>query len=262
MSVPQQPTSHDLLQGKAALWGTERDFRVKNPYVHVLMSQSVYDICMYQALSDLSREVGGFIIGRVLDEYKGKRYVYAEHAIIAQHTRANEVRLTFTTKTQIDMFNKLETFYPGKQVVGWFHTHPNMSVFYSDYDVWLHSNFFSQPHQFGIVIAPIGHRNMLGFNRKLTTTAGFFVWQHDDEGQKFLDPNNYMGCVELGDVQQAPLVEWDNMQRRDVDQMPTLATFDAEEQAGAAAHDGEMADEPDEHDGEMPDEQDGDNHDG
>ena len=203
---------HELLQNIAGEWVTQQYKEVTHPYVSVLMSQSVYEVMMFHALSDLRREVGGFIIGRVLGIYKGKRYVYAEHAIVAQHTRSNEVRLTFTSETQLDMLDRMELFFPGKQVVGWFHTHPNMSVFYSDYDVWLHSNFFSQLYQFGIVIAPVGHQRSVGaLDSTLQITAGFFVWQQYEDGTKYLDPNHYTGCIELADSQKEPLIEWQNM---------------------------------------------------
>ena len=104
--------------------------------------------------------------------------------------------LTFTQDTQVALYAQKEERYPGKDLVGWYHTHPRMSVFLSEYDIWLHQNFFPEPWQVALVIEP--H----------TATAGFFVQQ---EGG-ILDARKYYGFYELNTRRkQSSVVHWQNL---------------------------------------------------
>jgi proteasome lid subunit RPN8/RPN11 len=96
----------------------------------------------------------------------------------------------------VQLNNELEDRFPGKQMVGWYHTHPRMDVFLSSYDTWLHESFFGKPWQVALVIEPYADR------------GGFFCWQ--SEGR--LDPRHYVGFYELGDTSYESVVSWDNLE--------------------------------------------------
>ena len=48
----------------------------------------------------------------------------------------------------------LETKYPGKKIVGWYHTHPGFGIFLSGMDLFIQNNFFNQPWQIATVYDP------------------------------------------------------------------------------------------------------------
>jgi proteasome lid subunit RPN8/RPN11 len=74
-------------------------------------------------------------------------------------------------------------------MVGWFHTHPNLGVFYSGDDVVVHSAAFTLPWHVGLVVDPV---------RK---EACFFGWENDE-----LIP--FAGFYELLDAQETSYVNW------------------------------------------------------
>jgi proteasome lid subunit RPN8/RPN11 len=92
---------------------------------------------------------------------------------------------------------ELEEHFPGKKIVGWYHTHPKRGVFLSSYDTWLHNNFFSEPWQVALVIEP--HSQV----------GGVFIRQLDGT----LDPVRYSGFHELDGNGNWSIVHWRNLQR-------------------------------------------------
>lgn len=89
----------------------------------------------------------------------------------------------------------MEKRFPDKELVGWYHTHPKMGVFMSDYDTWLHSNFFPLDYQVALVIEPY------------SLNGGFFIRQSDGT----LDPRLYFGFHELHNQNNRSVVHWRNL---------------------------------------------------
>ena len=52
------------------------------------------------------------------------------------------------------MTRQVEQRFPGAQVVGWHHTHPGLGLFLSEYDQFIHRNFFAGPWQVAMVVRP------------------------------------------------------------------------------------------------------------
>lgn len=166
--------------------------------VEVFLTQpAITQICVHTA-SDLENEIGGVLIGRwCRDEATGVRFVVAENVIPACYTRQGPNTLTFTHDSQVHFHTTIEEYYPGRCIVGWYHTHPRMHVFMSQYDTWLHSGFFPELWQVALVVEP--H----------SSTAGFFIRQMNG----FLDPMCYSGFYELNGGLGHSLVRWKNMCR-------------------------------------------------
>lgn len=66
-------------------------------------------------------------------------------------------------KVKIDLLCERE--FGGLQVVGWFHSHPNLGVFLSDVDVETMEHSFPLAHHVALVIDPVQDH------------ASFFVWE-------------------------------------------------------------------------------------
>ena len=68
--------------------------------------------------------------------------------------------------------------YPEYKILGWIHTHPDFGIFLSEYDKFIHENFFNGENQVAYVVDPI--QNIEGFyfwiNGKIERCKGFFLF--------------------------------------------------------------------------------------
>ena len=175
-------------QGEENLYGV--------PAVSVFVTQAAYWRFNAHAQSDLQNEVGGWLIGKWrLDKQSGEQFVVIETILPALYTQQGSAYLTFTQESQVALHNHIQTYYPDKELVGWFHTHPRMGVFLSEYDNFLHRNFFPELWQVALVIEPYGG------------TGGFFIRQPDGT----LDTRRYYGFYELLNWRRHSVVQWRNL---------------------------------------------------
>jgi proteasome lid subunit RPN8/RPN11 len=184
--------------GQARRWRSDYEARHARHWPTIFMTQDAYREVNAFAGASLDREVGGMLIGQVCMTPEGERYVIVEGQLEARHTSNGATHLTFTSNTLTDALTRLEEEHPDKQIVGWYHTHPGLSVFLSSMDVWLHSHFFPQPWHVALVIDPVANH------------AGFFWYTSEAPG--LLHPNNYVGFYELTPQDQPSVVTWHNME--------------------------------------------------
>jgi proteasome lid subunit RPN8/RPN11 len=152
-------------------------------------------VCAH-AGSDLENEVGGVLLGQWrLDSSSGREYVVVEAVLRARHTRHGSSYLTFTTDSLVALHEEKDQRYPGKELVGWYHTHPGMGVFLSGHDLWLHRHFFPEAWQVALVIEP--H----------SSSGGFFVRRADGS----LTAHDYVGFYELVRPGSPGVVHWRNL---------------------------------------------------
>ncbi|MCD6356848.1 MAG: Mov34/MPN/PAD-1 family protein [Anaerolineaceae bacterium] len=163
----------------------------------VFLTQPAYVRMCAHAGSDLDNEVGGWMAGKhCRDSLQGTPFIVIDTILPAIYTEQGAAHLTFTGDTQIALLNHLEEHFPEKVFLGWYHTHPRMGVFFSQWDVWLHQNFFPESWQVALVIEP--HRSI----------GGFFIRQLDGT----LDQRRYYGFYELTNNRQRSVVFWKNLQ--------------------------------------------------
>lgn len=166
-------------------------------HVCIFFAQSAYRKCVEHTASGLGREVGGMLIGEVrVDPTDTRPHIVIQDILPALHTNSGQTHVTFTQDTLVQLNTELEDRFPGKHIVGWYHTHPKLGVFLSNYDTWLHENFFNEPTQVALVVDPD------------TMRGGFFCWQ----GNRRLDPVHYVGFYEWADVSDESIVEWGNLE--------------------------------------------------
>jgi len=131
----------------------------------IFMHQRVNFAITQHAKENHDREVGGVLLGDVCRDRDGRMFVVFTHTLKAEFTDETRGHLTFTHKSWLKMHTTREAQFPDKRIVGWYHTHPGWSIFLSEWDLFIHQNFFKQPWQVALVIDPQVDR------------AGFFVWQ-------------------------------------------------------------------------------------
>jgi hypothetical protein len=119
----------------------------------------------------------------------------------ARFTQHGSVFLTFTRDSLVDIHATIDEEYPEDAIIGWYHTHPRMGVFLSQYDTWLHNHFFPELWQVALVIEP--HSEV----------GGFFIRQAGG----VLDPGRYYGFYELDGKTGPSIVRWNNLQEREAE---------------------------------------------
>ena len=195
-SEPSSPPGAHIPSSRAWRWRSQFEQDDHNPVVSVFVTQRAYVRFCAHAGSDLQNEVGGWLVGKWrADKVTGENFIVVEAILPAPHTRQGSAYLTFTQDTQIALYDELNERYPNKDLVGWYHTHPRMGVFLSQYDTWLHRNFFPELYQVALVIEPY------------SATGGFFLRQPDGN----LDPRHYYGFYELYHRNKRSVVHWRNM---------------------------------------------------
>src|SRR5438552_2882499 len=102
------------------------------------------------AFSETAKEVGGILVGTLTGN--GVHLVGAIPALKAEGAAAH---VTFTHEVWADVMKTVDEKFAGQQVVGWYHTHPSFGLFLSEYDLFIHRNFFSEPRMVALVIDPV-----------------------------------------------------------------------------------------------------------
>ena len=158
----------------------------------VFIHQRVNRWVTHHAIHNDDREVGGLLLGDVYqDTDTGTVYPVITHAIPARFAREERGHLTFTRETWLELHDKIQEQHPEQQIVGWYHTHPGLDIFLSEWDLFIHRNFFNQPWQVALVVDPARYE------------AGLFVWADDE----ILDPLHPHQLFRVADLDGYPPVE-------------------------------------------------------
>ena len=144
--------------------------------------------------SDTSVELGGLLLGNVFQNEQ-RLYVDVAAAIVAKSDKNGPVHFTFTADAWADAHAEREADYPDLKIVGWFHTHPDLGVFYSGDDVVVHTTAFALPWHVGLVLDPV--RN----------TVALFGWEQDPiSEEQSIEP--LQGWFEMASQQDHTIVPW------------------------------------------------------
>jgi len=125
------------------------------------------------AKEDLSKESGGVLLGCFVDRENGVLDVIVTGIIRARYVLQEAAALNFTCETWADILSALDQdpIYSNDnlwRIVGWYHTHPGLGVFFSQTDLFLHEEHFSHPGHIALVIDPqSGKLGWFGWDDKL-----------------------------------------------------------------------------------------------
>lgn len=150
---------------------------------HIVIENAVLQQMLTHAQSDLSRELGGILLGHSFHveaapdqaSYDSTWHgLWIRCLLPAQAFASTPTRLTFTHETW-ELWNRQRLAFPSSwSIVGWYHTHPRWGIFLSDWDQFLCQNFFDREDQIAIVVDPVQDR------------LGVFEWnspQYDSQGK-------------------------------------------------------------------------------
>lgn len=101
-------------------------------------------------------EMGGLLIGRVFDG-SDRGTVAVDSFVESREFIGTGVSLTMGTA----VWDSARTAQgPRQSVVGWYHSHPNLGVFFSGTDRRTQAAFFGHDHSLGLVVDPIRDEKM------------------------------------------------------------------------------------------------------
>ena len=129
-----------------------------------------------QLSSDMERELGGVLVGEAC-LWEGCTYVEVRSCLAACTPSHGPVHFTFTAETWIALDRAMDDEPSGRYMVGWYHSHPRLGVFFSQQDGDVHRVVFNQPWHVALVIDPS------------TGEAAFFGWA---EGRPVHLPGYYI----------------------------------------------------------------------
>lgn len=135
--------------------------------VDILIDEPALRASQAHALSSLSREVAGVLVGPRPEKQPDGRYaVHIIDTIVAKYTVMQGASVTYTPESWRYLNDTLGERYPNEEavMVGWYHTHPGFGIFLSGMDLFIHQNFFTQIWHVALVLDPRAR------------TSGFFCW--------------------------------------------------------------------------------------
>lgn len=169
---------------------------IENDDIKVYVYQKAYNSLEKYAREDTEHERGTILIGEYHEEM-GKIHVIISDFIRAKYTDASASTLTFTHNTWDYIHKQHDAKFSDKKIVGWQHTHPGYGIFLSNYDLFIHENFFNLPFQIAYVIDPV--QQIRGFfqwkNGKIEKLNGFYVYNDVGKPIKIFQKSNQ---TELG----------------------------------------------------------------
>jgi proteasome lid subunit RPN8/RPN11 len=163
--------------------------------VDIVITEEVLLETFRHVSQDTSKELGGFLLGnRYLCPNSLRPYIVIDQFMQAEYTEGTNVSLSFTVESWAQLDDRLTGKFKGKELIGWYHSHPKMGIFLSGYDLNIHKNRFANQSQVALVMDPVKHE------------GGFFAWQGDE-----INPNEKVPFYEMleGDSRET-VVAWTN----------------------------------------------------
>lgn len=145
---------------------------------NIYISQDAYKEIQKFTKNKTTVESGGMLVGTIIEEF-GKTNIIISGFVEAKYCDATPTTLKFTHETWKYVHKEIEKKHKGKKIVGWIHTHPDFGIFLSEYDKFIHQNFFSEDYQVAYVVDPI--QTIEGFyfwiNGNIEKCKGFYIYE-------------------------------------------------------------------------------------
>jgi proteasome lid subunit RPN8/RPN11 len=122
--------------------------------LRIAIEKQPYAAIIGHAVVEPDIEVCGVLVGRVGHDDHGE-FLHIDAMIRGEAARQEGAQVTFTHDTWNHIHREMDERYPGREIVGWYHTHGGFGIFLSDMDTFIHKNFFSAPHQVAYVYDPL-----------------------------------------------------------------------------------------------------------
>lgn len=118
-----------------------------------LFPEAIDEIARH-ANSDTAREVGGVLLGQAY-RHDDHLLLDVRQALPAHTSDSGPIHFTFNADAWSQLHRDRAEKYPALDIVGWFHTHPGLGIFFSADDVVVHSAAFVLPWHIALVVDPL-----------------------------------------------------------------------------------------------------------
>jgi proteasome lid subunit RPN8/RPN11 len=143
----------------------------------------------------LDSELGGVLLGKV-ERRESSSTILVKAVLPVKTDDYGPVHFTFSADSWAILHEERGQLYPNMDIVGWYHTHPGLGVFYSPDDVVVHSAAFVLPWHVGLVIDPVIREGC------------WFGWHATTSEQSELSLAPITGYYELLDERDKSIVSW------------------------------------------------------
>ena len=144
---------------------------------NIYIMQSVYKEIHEFTKDKVTVESGGMLMGYIV-QANGKTNIIIDGFIEGKYSEGTPTTLKFTHETWDYVHKEADTHFPHDKIIGWIHTHPNFGIFLSNYDKFIHQNFFNDENQIAYVVDPIQHIEGFFFwiNGQIEKCPGFYIY--------------------------------------------------------------------------------------
>lgn len=125
------------------------------PVSPVYVKAEALDSLKAHLASNLRVEQGGILFGNAYEDPFLGIYVEIIAAVAAPATIGTGAHLEFTPDSWLGIMDYARSEHPDENIVGWYHSHPNMAVFMSGTDMRTQQSFFYHPWCLSIVHDPV-----------------------------------------------------------------------------------------------------------
>ncbi len=172
--------------------------------IQILITRSAMEAVQHIARTYVDTELGGMVIGHIYENAEGPGYIVeiTDH-VFAEGALASETELRFTFEAWQRQTTLLREHYPGKRIVGWYHTHLDLvkktfyiiddgrrskytsALFFSQDDLFTHRQFFREKWYVAIVLNSEG--NLVFFQwegNDIVTAPKFYVIEDEVKAEQ------------------------------------------------------------------------------
>ncbi len=132
-----------------------------NFFYQVYILETAHTTLLEHLREDTKVEHGGILFGNAYRDYEYGIYVEITAAVPAPATMGTGVYLEFTAESWLKIMDYAKAAHPDANIVGWYHSHPNLGVFMSGTDMRTQRAFFYHPWCSSIVFDPV--RNQIAY---------------------------------------------------------------------------------------------------
>jgi proteasome lid subunit RPN8/RPN11 len=147
------PDHVSLLAPQGPQGPDEPDFHDSDEPFQTIFRQAVLDEIRDHAESAAQVEVCGVLVGSVYENSTGA-FAYVEGSIRGTYAAGRSAQVTFTAETWQHIDREMDDKFPGRKIVGWYHTHPGFGIFLSEMDLFIQRHFFNARWQGAFVYDP------------------------------------------------------------------------------------------------------------
>jgi len=140
----------DLVCGLAFTSACAVALRGRRP--HVLVTDAVMAGILAH-LQEQRVEMGGLLLGTVYKGLSGEDDFVVDIANFARSIDFDGTSVSLRMDPSV--WERARALADGNTVLGWYHSHPDLGVFFSGTDRRTQLAFFNQPHSIGLVVDPI-----------------------------------------------------------------------------------------------------------